>query len=300
MIGKIKDSYSDIHFSGHESFPCRTLWLKKGYDFIKSNGNFNDDNAVVTLGVGKNMVSAIRYWYKVFGFNKDCKFDWIADYLFDNNNGKDKYLEDLATLWLLHFLIVYYNDATLYNMFFAMFQKERRVFDREHIVKFVKRKLAEAQKETAFNENTVKRDVGVLLQNYCLPKNPQSNEEFSTLLLDLDLIRQNDKNNQQTGYGDNDYFFNIDGKKKVTEEIFLFAIFAAKVQDSNVIEYDDLQEIGMIFCMNDLETISMLKTLSDKYGEYISYKEHAGIRQLYINKEFELKHILDRYYNANN
>ena len=71
MIGTIKPQYNDIHFSGHESFPCRTLWLKKGYDFIKSNGNFNADDAVVTLGVGKNMVSAIRYWYKVFGFNSE-------------------------------------------------------------------------------------------------------------------------------------------------------------------------------------------------------------------------------------
>ena len=21
-------------FSGHESFPCKSLWLKKGYDFV--------------------------------------------------------------------------------------------------------------------------------------------------------------------------------------------------------------------------------------------------------------------------
>ncbi len=171
MIGTIKPQYNDIHFSGHESFPCRTLWLKKGYDFIKSNGNFNADDAVVTLGVGKNMVSAIRYWYKVFGFNSE-KFGWIADYLFDNNNGKDKYLEDLATLWLLHFLIVYYNDATLYNVFFAMFQRERKVFDREHILNFVKRKLVEAQKETAFNENLFRFIFHVC--QYILKKKPPS------------------------------------------------------------------------------------------------------------------------------
>ena len=204
MIGTIKPQYNDIHFSGHESFPCRTLWLKKGYDFIKNNGNFNADDAVVTLGVGKNMVSAIRYWYKVFGFNSE-KFGWIADYLFDNNNGKDKYLEDLATLWLLHFLIVYYNDATLYNVFFAMFQRERKVFDREHILNFVKRKLVEAQKETAFNENTVRRDIATLLLNYCLPKKPQSNDEYSTLLLDLDLIRQTDKTDKHDEQNNFDY-----------------------------------------------------------------------------------------------
>ena len=30
-------------------------------------GNFNASDAVIALGVGKNMVSSIRYWLKVFG-----------------------------------------------------------------------------------------------------------------------------------------------------------------------------------------------------------------------------------------
>jgi hypothetical protein len=54
-------------FSGHESFQCRQLWLKKGYDYIKSGKSFNDDDAVVQLGVGKNMVASIRFWMKAFG-----------------------------------------------------------------------------------------------------------------------------------------------------------------------------------------------------------------------------------------
>lgn len=49
-------------FSGHETFQCRHLWLKKGYDFVKSGKAFSDEDAVVELGVGKNMVTAIRYW----------------------------------------------------------------------------------------------------------------------------------------------------------------------------------------------------------------------------------------------
>ncbi len=299
MIGTIKPQYNDIHFSGHESFPCRTLWLKKGYDFIKSNGNFNADDAVVTLGVGKNMVSAIRYWYKVFGFNSE-KFGWVADYLFDNSNGKDKYLEDLATLWLLHFLIVYFNDATLYNMFFAMFQRERKVFDREHILNFVKRKLVEAQKETAFNENTVRRDIATLLLNYCLPKKPQSNDEYSTLLLDLDLIRQTDKTDKHDEQNNFDYYFNIEGKRKVTDEVFLFAVIVANEGNSQVIDYELLQEVGLAFCMTDLETIDMLKNLSEKYPEYLSYADHAGIRNLSILKELKPIEILNNYYDAKN
>ena len=39
-------------FSGHESFPCKTLWLKKGYDFVVQGKNFNNPDAVIDLGVG--------------------------------------------------------------------------------------------------------------------------------------------------------------------------------------------------------------------------------------------------------
>ena len=28
---------TNFTFSGHESFPCKSLWLKKGYDFNKAN-----------------------------------------------------------------------------------------------------------------------------------------------------------------------------------------------------------------------------------------------------------------------
>lgn len=56
-------------FSGHESFPCKTLWLKKGYDFVRAEKDFNAPEAVVDFFGGKNMVSAIRYWFKSFGLN---------------------------------------------------------------------------------------------------------------------------------------------------------------------------------------------------------------------------------------
>ena len=50
-------------FSGHESFALRYLWLKKGYDALADNPEFfQRDDAMVILGVGKNMVRSIRHW----------------------------------------------------------------------------------------------------------------------------------------------------------------------------------------------------------------------------------------------
>jgi len=79
-------------FSGHESFNCRPLWLKKGYDFIQKGLDFDKDDAVVELGVGKNMVNSIKFWTKSFGLTSEENiFSNFAKYIF-GENGRDKYL----------------------------------------------------------------------------------------------------------------------------------------------------------------------------------------------------------------
>ena len=87
-------------FSGHESFQCRQLWLKKGYDFVNKKKSFNNDDAVVELGVGKNMVSSIRFWMKAFNLltTTDELTDFAHKLLADD--GYDPYMEDEGTLWL--------------------------------------------------------------------------------------------------------------------------------------------------------------------------------------------------------
>ena len=59
-------------FSGHQTFPFRYTWLKKGYDAVKDAVRddvnvFANDNATSILGVGKNMVQSIRHWCLVAG-----------------------------------------------------------------------------------------------------------------------------------------------------------------------------------------------------------------------------------------
>jgi hypothetical protein len=59
----IKEKFT---FSGHDTFQCRHLWLKKGYDFVKNGKSFAAEDAGVEMGVGKNMVTSIRYWLRAF------------------------------------------------------------------------------------------------------------------------------------------------------------------------------------------------------------------------------------------
>src|SRR5215203_4457135 len=82
-------------FSGHESFQCRQQWLKKGYDYVKSNKSFSDEDAVVELGVGKNMVNSVKFWLKAFSIiDTSEKITLFGDFIFNDETGFDKYLED--------------------------------------------------------------------------------------------------------------------------------------------------------------------------------------------------------------
>ncbi|MBM3712517.1 MAG: DUF4007 family protein [Actinobacteria bacterium] len=42
-----------LTFSGHESFHCRSLWLKKGDDFIARNKMLGESGSVVDLCCGR-------------------------------------------------------------------------------------------------------------------------------------------------------------------------------------------------------------------------------------------------------
>lgn len=64
MQSVIYDVSYPPHFSGHETFPLRQMWLKKAFDAVscEKKGAFSSEDAIVTFGVGKNMVGSIRHW----------------------------------------------------------------------------------------------------------------------------------------------------------------------------------------------------------------------------------------------
>ena len=276
----------NFKFSGHESFPCKSLWLKKGYDYDTAGRDFNDPLAVVKLGVGKNMVIAIRHWYKVFGLNKESQTRWLADFLF-GEQGRDPYMEDAGTLWLLHYLLVSTGEATLYQWFFTDFQRKKKQFKKKDVVSFVKAKLLDAGRSSQFNENTVAKDVAVLLQNYCTPRNAKSNEDYSSLLLDLNLL---------TEAGNDEYAFNEDGSAQLPLDIFFFTVIMEKGMDSSVTFEDTLRRIGLVYCMTELDIINCLKEVAEKYSDVVVYSDIAGVRQLLFKKEVKPVEILRRYY----
>ena len=165
-------------FSGHDSFHCRQLWLKKGYDFVVEGSNFNDEDAVIKLGVGKNMVSSIRFWLKAFNVidSKDIPTEFGIK-MFDSNNGYDPYLEDEASLWLLHFQLVKNGYSSIYSFIFNEFRREKMFFDKDIFVNYIKR-ISDSHAEQNLNENTLAKDFNTFCNLYKHHADSKDNEDI--------------------------------------------------------------------------------------------------------------------------
>ncbi len=93
-------------FARHETFHPRFGWLKKGFDRARNNSRiFLAEDAPVLLGVGKNMVRSIRYWCEAFKLLEDDQPTIFGEALL-GDQGWDAYLEDPASLWLLHWKLL--------------------------------------------------------------------------------------------------------------------------------------------------------------------------------------------------
>lgn len=284
-----------FNFSGHESFHCRSLWLKKGYDFVSKEKKFSEPSAVVDLGVGKNMVSSINYWMKSFGLvKKDSSLSEISNFLL-GKKGADPYLEDTATLWLLHYHIVKENFASIYSYVFNEFRKKRIEFNKIHLLNFLKHKCEKFN--TTFNEKTINRDIGVFLRNYIRPEKVVKNfeDQFSGLLVDLDLITSIKKYDEEESS-----WFKIENKDRqdLPEEIVLYGILHNDIY-KNSITFDELlfgwNSVGNIFVLTPKGLLEKINMITKKYRT-ITFTDDAGIRILQFKSKLNKWDILKSYY----
>jgi hypothetical protein len=99
----------DFTFSGHETFSLRITWLPKAVAALTGGKDLFRDarKGMEALGIGKNMVQSLAFWIQATGVaEKSEANDFIitefGKEVFDADSGKDPYLENTQTLWLLH------------------------------------------------------------------------------------------------------------------------------------------------------------------------------------------------------
>ena len=273
-------------FSGHESFFCKSLGLKKGHDASINGMNFNSPDAVAQLGVGKNMVSSIRFWMRSFGLLNENGLTKFSHYIFDDNTGKDPYVEDIGTNWLLHYQIVKEGIASIYHLAFLDFKREKKEFGCEQLQAFIKRKCNVPEQKNVYNENTVKKDIKAFLHMYVAPSDTKSIEDFTAILIDLELIKK---------LGENKFAFTEVPASAVDEHIILFTLLDIK-GESNTLSLDTMQEVALTYGLTISSLVEIIQKLVALYPDKIAYTDNSGIKNIQFLEHIDPYSVLDYYY----
>ena len=287
-----------LKFTGHETFYCRHFWLKKGYDFLVGKSDFKDTDAVVKLGVGKNMVTSIAFWLKSFGLTEghnQNNLTHFASKMFAKD-GYDPFLEDEGSAYLLHYKIVTTNYSSIYKIAFTDFRKNRinNEFTLDQLNDYLARKLV--KEEAACSPNSLRNDVKVFFRMYLpnLKRNKKTIEEdYSGILLGMSLLK--------VGYStqvENEviYKFNFDEKPDLPPLVFLHCVLDV-FQGRTSVTFDEIHKsVSDIFLCDRVGTEEKLIYLEEK--GYLVYKSDAGRKEVQFQKKAQKWEVLNKYYGA--
>ena len=128
-----------MKFRAHDTFFIRKGWLSKGMKYVEQSPDVfisKEDNPMDVLGIGANMVKALRYWLQAVGLTEEPNkgkrvqsFTVLGKSIFEN----DRYIEELGTLYLLHYkLATNKEEATAWYYFFNEFSMSE--FSKEDFV----------------------------------------------------------------------------------------------------------------------------------------------------------------------
>ena len=283
-VGKVK-------LGRHEKFAFRYNWLKKSVDAVFDDPYiFTKDEALVVLGVGKNMVRSIRHWGLTLKIleeqhsnkNKMVRVSSFGQNLL-SNNGWDPYLEDVGTLWLLHWKLSSNLDRGLvWHVIFSAFYEIE--FAKSQLIAFTNRYLNRINVRTT--PHMIEREVEVFLRTYVPARHSRKQKDFNEgqecPLTELRLIRYLPMENV--------YQFVIGPKTSLPTAIFGYALldFLAKVAINRpTVGFDEIiyghGGPGQIFKLDENSTIAYLEEIAKQAPEFIKLTETAGLRQIYLS-----------------
>ena len=277
-------------FSGHETFPLRYGWLKKVHDAVRENETatsgqnvFLSDNAIARFGVGKNMVSSMRHWAHAVDVIEESsalpQTTELGRKIFDDN-GLDPYLENTASLWLLHWQLASRQRKTTWYWAFNHFSSAS--FERQHIIAGLTR-LAKDKNWNQAAEITLKNDVACFLRTYVVQRTPTPSEDsIESPLAELGLIKATEKR---------DSFRFVRGPKPTLGMgVFTYALldFWQHTSSAATLSFEAVTYApgspGRVFLLDEDDITDRLTKIHN-FNPALKWSETAGLKQL-IKRDF--------------
>ncbi len=206
----ITDAIPTPTFANHESFHLRYSWLKKAYDATLENDRiFVSDDATIKLGVGKNMVRAIRFWSLASKIlesgkgrqNSSMSTTSIGKAIFDDSNGLDPYLEDPQTLWLLHWLL-FAPPCRIPVWWIIMNEFSATKIERGDLFEHISQRITNLAEWKTPSPKSLKKDIDVFLHTYTTEQGNIPIEEYLDCpFRQMRMIKQNSQDVMRFVFG---------------------------------------------------------------------------------------------------
>lgn len=283
-------------FARHETFHPRYSWLKKGFDKAsEDHGVFIDPEAHVRLGVGKNMVRAIRYWCHAFkileddpsagGRAKGSKPSEFGEFLLADNGGLDPFLEDPGSLWLLHWkLLSEPCEATAW--WYTFFVHAAGDLSPTELTRDLKTFVKQHYPTARAAESSLKKDASCIIRMYGVvpPGSTASEDSIQCPFAELGMLKPGPRKGT--------YVFKMDRKPGLTANIIAAASldFAARYADTTrrTMALSSLlhqpASPGLAFKLSENSLYHALEEVAE-VDDAIQLTESAGLVQLAYNED---------------
>ena len=290
------DDYSP-QFSGHETFPLRYGWLKKAFDRVAETENESenraacwDDEAIARFGVGKNMVGSMRYWAKAARIIHEPTTNSVETTelgrLIFGQKGLDPWMENPATLWLLHWQIAAYPERTTW--FWAFSHYPAITFERENLIRKLDR-LANERGWSRVAQTTLKNDVACFIRSY-VARQPSGkaghDDALESPLTELGVIK---------AIGKNDGFRFVRGPKSTMGHgVFAFALndfWLRLYSNASTLSFEAIAHApgspGRVFQFDENDVADRLTILDEVTDGLLRWSETAGLKQMVRAREID-------------
>ncbi len=285
----------NYRISGHESFPCRYTWLPKAVRGLSAAPDLfsNEERAMVDLGVGKNMVHAIRFWSQAAGmatFNGAEHPVTKLGMALLGEDGLDPFLEDIRTLWLIHWNLSTEVENPLLAWDYLLNRWQEPELFRSGVLISLQREATKYKER--ISPVTLEQHFETFLHTYVPTRGLKGEVQEDNLdcpLVELGLLvkvgeREFDRS---SGKREPIYVFHRDEKPDVTPELFVYCLndfWQKHYQRESTLP---LREIahghgspGQIFKLPEEDIRNRIEALAQQTAGMFTYSESAYLQQI--------------------
>lgn len=299
-------------FSGHETFPCRYAWLPKAVRAIGNDAaRFADDKqAMVDLGLGKNMVRATRFWVQVSGMAAMKNGSYVVSDLGKQvlgDRGHDQYLEDVRTLWLIHWQLSTHVEEPLFAWDFLLNRWSHPEVTKSAALKAFRNEANRLERDRELSDITLDQHFDTFLHTYVPTKSRKGEIQEDNLDCPLVELRLLEPVGERRAHGSMKhevvYAFRRDSKPEICSDLFLYAIedyWSKHRKNEQTLSFRDVAVTpgspGQIFKLPEADIRERLDNLHSDSDSAYSYRESTTVQQLSRKAPLGSRELLKRIY----